>query len=127
MSGQMARHLAMRSSTFASLAGRFMATSARISRAKLKQKVGRTLQVLVDEVRADGVAVARSKGDAPEIDGKVFVRPGHALKVGEFVTVKVERADAFDLLATPTDFRLRNAAPLAVSPSRRMHRVISRL
>ena len=106
---------------------RFMATSARISRAKLKQKVGRTLQVLVDEVRADGVAVARSKGDAPEIDGKVFVRPGHALKVGEFVTVKVERADAFDLLATPTDFRLRNAAPLAVSPSRRMHRVISRL
>ncbi len=106
---------------------RFMAASARISRARLKKKVGRTLQVLVDEVRADGVAVARSKGDAPEIDGKVFVRPGHALKVGEFVTVKVERADAFDLLATPTDFRLRNAAPLAVSPSRRMHRVISRL
>ncbi len=106
---------------------RFMAASARISRARLKKKVGRTLQVLVDEVRADGVAVARSKGDAPEIDGKVFVRSGHALKVGEFVTVKVERADAFDLLATPTDFRLRNAAPLAVSPSRRMHRVISRL
>jgi ribosomal protein S12 methylthiotransferase len=105
---------------------RLMAATARISRAKLRKKVGRTLQVLVDEVRADGVAVARSRGDAPEIDGKVFVRPGHALKVGEFVTVKVERADAFDLLATPTDFRLRNAAPLAVSPSRRMHRVISR-
>jgi ribosomal protein S12 methylthiotransferase len=105
---------------------RLMAVSARISRARLSQKVGRTLQVLVDEVRSDGVAVARSKGDAPEIDGKVFVRPGHALTVGEFVTVKVERADAFDLLATPTDFRLRNAALPSVSPSRRMHRVISR-
>jgi ribosomal protein S12 methylthiotransferase len=103
---------------------RFMAASARISRSRLKQKVGRTLEVLVDEVRRDGVAVARSKGDAPEIDGKVFVRPGHALKVGEIVKVKIERADAFDLLATPSDFRLRNAAPLALSPSRRMHRVI---
>lgn len=106
---------------------RLMAASARISRDKLKQKVGRTLKVLVDEVRPDGVAVARSKGDAPEIDGKVFVRPGHALKVGEFVTVKVERADAFDLLATPTEFRLRTAAPLALSPQRRMHRLISRI
>ena len=103
---------------------RFMATSARISRAKLKQKVGRTLEVLVDEVRRDGVAVARSKGDAPEIDGKVFVRPGHALKVGQFVNVKIERADAFDLMATPSDFRLRKPAPLSVSPHRRMHRVI---
>ena len=103
---------------------RFMAASARISRARLKQKVGRTLEVLVDEVRRDGVAVARSKGDAPEIDGKVFVRPGHALKVGELVKVKVERADAFDLLATPSDFRLRKPAPLSVSPHRRMHRVI---
>lgn len=106
---------------------RFMAASARISRSKLRKKVGRTVDVLVDEVRPDGVAVARSKGDAPEIDGKVFVRPGHALKPGELVNVKVERADAFDLLATPTDFRLRKAAPLTVTPSRRMHRVISRL
>lgn len=103
---------------------RFMAAAARISRARLKQKVGRTLEVLVDEVRRDGVAVARSTGDAPEIDGKVFVRPGHALKVGELVKVKVERADAFDLLSTPTDFRLRKPLPLSVSPTRRMHRVI---
>jgi ribosomal protein S12 methylthiotransferase len=106
---------------------RFMAAAERISRNKLRKKVGRTLEVLVDEVRPDGVAVARSKGDAPEIDGKVFVRPGHALKVGEFVQVKIERADAFDLLATPTDFRLRKTPSLAVSPSRRMHRVISRV
>lgn len=106
---------------------RFMATAERISRRKLRAKVGREIEVLVDEVRADGVAVTRSKGDAPEIDGKVFVRPGHALKPGDIVKVKVERADAFDLLATPVDFRLRRPAPLSVSPSRRMHPVISRL
>ncbi len=105
---------------------RFMAASARISRSKLRKKVGRTMDVLVDEIRPDGVAVARSMGDAPEIDGKVFVRPGGALKVGDLVKVKIERADAFDLLATPTDFRLRNAA-LTTSPSRRMHRIITRV
>jgi len=102
---------------------RFMAAAARISRAKLKAKVGREIEVLVDDVRPDGVAVTRSKGDAPEIDGKVFVRPGHALKPGEIVKVKVERADAFDLMATPVDLRLRRPA---LAPSRRMHRVISR-
>ncbi len=106
---------------------RFMATAERISRNKLRGKVGRTMQVLVDEIRPDGVAVARSRGDAPEIDGKVFVRPGHALKVGELVQVKIERADAFDLLATPIDLRLRKAPPLGTAPSRRMHRVISRV
>ena len=100
---------------------RFMAAAERISRAKLKRKVGRTLEVLVDQVRADGVAVARSWADAPQIDGKVFVTPGHALKPGDLLKVKVERADAFDLVATPTDFRLRQP------PQRgRMHRVISR-
>ncbi len=99
---------------------RFMAAAERISRAKLKTKVGKTIEVLVDQVRADGVALARSKADAPEIDGKVFVTPGHALRPGDLVKVKVERADAFDLHAAPTDFRLRNAPPP------RLHRVILR-
>ena len=98
---------------------RFMAAAARISRARLKRKVGRTLEVLVDQVRADGTAVCRSKADAPEIDGSVFVRPGAALRVGDLVKVRVEAADQFDLQATPTDLRLRTA------PSR-MTRVISR-
>jgi len=98
---------------------RFMAAAARISRARLKKKVGRTMDVLVDQIRADGVAVCRSKADAPEIDGQVFVRPGAALKVGEIVKVRVEAADEFDLHATPTDLRLR------VAPGR-MTRVISR-
>jgi ribosomal protein S12 methylthiotransferase len=102
---------------------RFMAAAERISRAKLKKKVGKTIEVLVDQVRADGLAIARSKADAPEIDGKVFVTPGHALRPGDLVKVKVDRADAFDLHATPVDFRLRNAA---LQPTGRMHRVISR-
>ena len=106
---------------------RFMAAAERISRAKLRKKVGRTLEVLVDQVRGDGLAIARSKADAPEIDGKVFVTPGHALRPGDLVKVKVDRAEAFDLHAAPVDFRLRNAArPSQALGQRRMHRVISR-
>jgi ribosomal protein S12 methylthiotransferase len=101
---------------------RFMAAAERISRVKLKKKVGRTIDVLVDQVRGDGLAICRSRADAPEVDGKVFVTPGHALRPGDLVKVKVDRAEAFDLYATPTDFRLRAAA---ASPGR-MHRVISR-
>ena len=103
---------------------RFMAAAARISRAKLKQKVGRTMDVLVDQVRPDGVALARSAADAPEIDGQVFVTPGQALTPGQFVKVRIDRADAFDLYASPTDLRLRTAP---ARPAGRMHRVISRL
>jgi ribosomal protein S12 methylthiotransferase len=102
---------------------RFMLTAARISRAKLKKKVGRTMDVLVDEVRGDGVAVARSQADAPEIDGHVLVTPGGALRPGQMVKVRIDRADAFDLHASPTDLRLRTAGP---APTGRMHRVISR-
>jgi len=104
---------------------RFMAAASRISRDKLKAKVGTKIQVLVDEVRRDGVAVARSRGDAPEIDGNVFVR-GASLKPGEFAEVKVVRADAYDLWAEPADRGALRAAPM-LAPGRRMHRVISRL
>ena len=101
---------------------RFMAASARISRAKLKQKVGRTLEVLVDQVRPDGVAVARSRADAPEIDGHVYVAPGAGLRPGQLLKVRIERSDAFDLYGSPADLRLRAPA----GPAPRMHRVISR-
>ena len=102
---------------------RFMAAAQKISRAKLREKVGRTLTVLVDEVRADGVAVARSRGDAPEIDGQVFVRGGLALKPGAFAEVRVTRTDAYDLWAEPAD-RPRTAS---ARPGARMHRLISRI
>ena len=101
---------------------RLMAAAERISRAKLRAKVGRRVTVLVDEVRADGTAVARSSADAPEIDGKVFVRGAARLKPGDFAEVTIERADAFDLVARLGEATL-NRAPVA---ARRLHRVISR-
>jgi ribosomal protein S12 methylthiotransferase len=96
-----------------------------ISRRKLREKVGRRLQVLVDTVRRDGVAIARSKGDAPEIDGHVFVKPGSALAPGDLLEVRVTRTEAYDLWAEPVDPKLRLSLP-SQRPSARLHRVISR-
>ena len=73
-----------------------MAAQEKISRKRLKRKIGKTLKVLIDTVDTKG-AVARSGADAPEIDGVVFVAGGQALKPGDWATVKVERADAHDL------------------------------
>jgi len=68
---------------------RFMALQERISAAKLRAKIGRTVKVLVDEP-----GVGRSSADAPEIDGVVKFRGG---KAGELRDVLIERADAHDL------------------------------
>ncbi|MBZ4202392.1 MAG: 30S ribosomal protein S12 methylthiotransferase RimO [Methylovulum sp.] len=75
---------------------RFMALQAKISAECLQQRVGRIETVLVDEVVAEG-AVARSKADAPEIDGQVFIDGATHLTVGEFVTIEIEEADEHDL------------------------------
>jgi ribosomal protein S12 methylthiotransferase len=104
---------------------RFMAAAGAISAAKLQRKVGRTLPVLVDEVRRDGTALARSAADAPEIDGTVFIRPGARLRPGDMVDVVVERADAYDLHATPADAALRAPVRSALRPG--MRRVIARV
>ena len=82
---------------------RLMEVTERISAEKLAAKVGRTLQVIVDEVGepdedGDIGATARSQADAPEIDGQVFLRNVPAtLKAGDFANVLVEDADAHDL------------------------------
>ena len=80
---------------------RFMKTQEKISKARLKQKVGQTLQVLVDEVE-DNKAIARSSADAPEIDGRVIVSGAKArqLKPGDFAQVKITRAGPHDLHGT---------------------------
>ncbi|WP_027149372.1 30S ribosomal protein S12 methylthiotransferase RimO [Methylobacter tundripaludum] len=75
---------------------RFMAHQAEISAARLQQRVGRIETVLIDEVVEEG-AVARSKADAPEIDGQVFIDGATHLKVGDFVDVELEEADEYDL------------------------------
>jgi ribosomal protein S12 methylthiotransferase len=77
---------------------RFMEVQAGISAAKLQDKIGRTLTVLVDEVDAGG-AIARSMADAPEIDGVVRIADGASLKPGQFVDVRVTGAGEHDLEA----------------------------
>jgi ribosomal protein S12 methylthiotransferase len=81
---------------------RIMALSARISAEKLRSKVGKTLDVLIDVVDpATGGATGRSKADAPEIDGEVHLRDSGALKPGDIVTARIEDSDAHDLYGVP--------------------------
>lgn len=75
---------------------RFMAHQADISAARLQQRIGRIETVLVDEVVGEG-AVARSKADAPEIDGQVYIDGATHLHVGDLVRVEIEDADEHDL------------------------------
>ena len=81
---------------------RFMATQEAISARRLKQKIGKTMKVLIDGVDAEG-AIARSAADAPEIDGIVQIAPHASLKQGEFATVRITGADAHDLQGIVTD------------------------
>ncbi len=79
---------------------RFMALQERISAERLQSKVGKFLNVLVDEV--DGSkAIARSAADAPEIDGVVHISKARTLKVGDFAQVRIVKSDAHDLWAEP--------------------------
>jgi len=78
---------------------RFMERAAAISAARLRRRIGQRLRVLVDRVE-DGVAVARSAGDAPEIDGVVRLRASAATRPGEFVEVRITGADTYDLEGT---------------------------
>lgn len=79
---------------------RVMEKTAAISAAKLQAKVGRTLEVIIDEVGEDG-ATGRSQADAPEIDGEVFLRDAGHLKQGDIVRVTIEDADEHDLYGVP--------------------------
>ena len=74
---------------------RLMYLQEEISAEKLATKVGKTMQVLVDDVDDEG-SVARSAADAPEIDGLVYIN-GEDLAVGEFVTVRITDSDEHDL------------------------------
>jgi ribosomal protein S12 methylthiotransferase len=82
---------------------RFMQTQQKISAKKLKRKVGSREPVIIDKVE-NGMAIGRTRGDAPEIDGAVHVSARRPLRVGEIVTVKIERADAYDLHGSAAGF-----------------------
>jgi ribosomal protein S12 methylthiotransferase len=76
---------------------RFMQKAQAISEAKLAAKVGQTMDVIVDLVEEDA-ATCRTKADAPEIDGNLFIDEGHeALQPGQIVTVEVDEASEYDL------------------------------
>ena len=77
---------------------RLMELQADISAERLERRIGRTIEVLVDEVDDEG-AVARSWADAPEIDGLVHVTDGQALEVGDLTRVVVTDSDTHDLYA----------------------------
>ena len=83
---------------------RLMRLQEKISARRLKRKVGKTLKVLVDEVKPEG-AVARSAADAPEIDGIVHIEGAGKLAPGDWAQVKVFRSDTHDLFARPAALR----------------------
>jgi ribosomal protein S12 methylthiotransferase len=76
---------------------RFMEVQAEISQAKLQSRVGKKLEVLIDDV-VDNVAVGRCYADAPEIDGLVHVQKGGKLKVGQKVVCEIVGATEHDLI-----------------------------
>lgn len=78
---------------------RFMKHQQPISAKLLQRRVGQRIKVIIDSV-GPTVSKGRSVWDAPEIDGAVYVASRRPLRAGEIVTVKVERADAYDLHGT---------------------------
>ncbi len=79
---------------------RFMTRQQAISARLLKRKVGKRLSVIIDEPGGGAISASargRSKGDAPQIDGVAHVASHRPLRAGEIVSVKIERADAYDL------------------------------
>ena len=92
---------------------RFMAVASRISAQKLKKRVGNVEDILIDTINPDGSALGRSKGDAPEIDGKVHLRGFTAASVGDIVRAQIIKADAYDLYGEPEGLMKLNRIPSA--------------
>ena len=81
---------------------RFMAVQQEISAARLQAKVGRVLKIIIDENDGEGGADGRSMADAPEIDGKVYLRDVPAnVQQGDIIDVLIEDADEYDLYGVP--------------------------
>ena len=80
---------------------RFMQLQQEISAERLKQKIGQTLDVIVDEIDNEGI-IGRTKADAPEVDGLVYIEnlSGTLVKVGEFIKVTITHSDEYDLWGT---------------------------
>ena len=78
-----------------------MAVAQKISTDKLRAKIGSTQEVIVDQVDADG-AICRTQGDAPEIDGNLFIDSDfESLNQGDILSVIVEESSEYDLWGRP--------------------------
>ena len=95
---------------------RLMEVAQDVSTARLATKVGRTIEVLVDDVQpGENRAIARSQWDAPEIDGNVLIDEAIGIKPGDKVSVTVTGSDEYDLFAVPAETAA--AAPTAAAAS----------
>lgn len=87
---------------------RFMEVQERISAAKVAAKIGSLQTVLVDELTEDDdgnvIAIARTKSDAPEIDGIVYLQDADGLNPGDFVDVQIVDSQGHDLIGAPPEF-----------------------
>ena len=81
---------------------RFMQTQQRISTAKLQARIGQVIPIIVDQV-TDEEVIARTYGDAPEIDGNIFLPPGYDLQPGDTLYAEVMSADEYDLYGEPVE------------------------
>ena len=79
-----------------------MALQAEIADARAQTMIGQTIDVLIDEIDEDG-AVGRSKADAPEIDGSVFIEDAGDLKPGDLIRARVVDGEQVDLWAERVD------------------------
>ena len=78
-----------------------MATAQKISTKKLQAKLGTIQEVIVDNVDEDG-AICRTRGDAPEIDGNLFIDQDYSrLEIGQILSVKIDEASEYDLWGKP--------------------------
>lgn len=75
---------------------RLMEFQRQISEERMQAKIGKVLDVIIDEVDEEG-AIGRTKGDAPEIDGEVYINGETDLEPGQIVQIKVEHAEDYDL------------------------------
>lgn len=83
---------------------RFMEVQAEISREKLAEKIGRVEEVIIDEPEdEDGVAVGRTKADAPDIDGVCYVTTPRHLEPGDIVKVRITANEEHDLIGKIED------------------------
>jgi len=81
---------------------RLMEFQRQISDQKMQAKIGKVFDVIIDEVDEEG-AVGRTKGDAPEIDGEVYINGELDLKPGDIVKFKAEHAEDYDIWGSLVD------------------------